>query len=97
MTQSKKSKNSETSNPEVCPFLDLVYPRWKGVAHEIGYCEALHFKVMMPKSVVESKCKPGGHCDYKEAGIKKDEAIVKGLKAKRRRTSVWDAARNLRK
>ncbi|MCK5160820.1 MAG: hypothetical protein KAQ99_04520 [Candidatus Aureabacteria bacterium] len=52
---------------------------------------------MMPKSVVESKCKPGGHCDYKEAGIKKDEAIVKGLKAKRRRTSVWDAARNLRK
>lgn len=68
-----------------CPFIDLVYPKWKGVAHELGYCEALHFKVMMPKSVVESKCKTGAQCDYREAGIKKDEAIVREQKAKRRR------------
>lgn len=93
MKQLKPFKTSKTSNPEVCPFVDLVYPRWKGVAHELGYCEALHFKVLMPKSVVESKCKTGAPCDYREAGKSKDDAIVKGLKAKRRKKSIWHAAR----
>ena len=94
MKQSKKSKNSET-HKEVCPFLDLKYPQWRNEITELGYCEALHFKVMMPKSVVESKCKTGADCDLRIAGNKKDEAILKAQKAKRRRKSIWGAARKL--